>query len=298
MEDGWTLAIILIKAGLYAASFITAGTVLFLITIRPSGPTLHAPTRLFAGFSALIALVFLALYVAVQAGFLADDGLAGMVDGDMINIIWNDPTGLSNKVLLLGLLAISFICFIPIPIIPVPIIPIFGWVAGIGALFTVISFTLIGHTTNASIPVSAGLIALHLFAVSFWLGALWPLYRLARQNKVGELIDAAETFGKQAMIIVPALLLAGLVLSIFLLGSITALFTTAYGLFLLSKIVLVVMLLGLAALNKYRFIPALKDNEPEALNHFARSVRLEVLLFSGILLITATLTSALELPTG
>ena len=183
MEDGWSLAIILIKAGLYATSFVSAGTGLFLITVRPNGPTIHGPTRLFSGFFSLIALAFLALHVAVQTGFLADEGFAGMVDRDMINIILEGPLGLSSKVLLLGLLAILLVSFIPIG-------AVYGWVAGIGALFVVISFTLIGHTTGTNIPVSSGLIALHLFAVSFWLGALWPLYRLARQNKADELIDA------------------------------------------------------------------------------------------------------------
>ena len=293
MEDGWTLAIILIKAGLYASSLAAAGTVLFLITVRPSGPAIQTPTRLFGAVSALLALVFLALHVTVQAGFLADEGFAGMMDQDMINIILDGPSGLSSKVLLLGLLAILLVSFIPITIVP-----IYGWIAGIGALFVVISFTLIGHTTNGNIPASAGLIALHLFAISFWLGALWPLYQQARQAKVDELIATAEIFGKQAIIIVPALLMAGLVLSVFLIGSVTALFTTAYGLLLIAKIALVVLLLTLAALNKYRFIPVLKNNQPEALGHFVRSVRLEVLLFSGILLITAVLTSALELPTG
>ena len=291
MEDGWTLAIFLIKAGLYASSLAAVGTVLFLITVRPNGPSLHAPTRRLGGFAALIALTFSALHVAAQAGFLATDGLAGMMDQDMINIILDGPSGLSSKVLLFGLLAILLVSLVPIA-------TIYGWVAGIGVLFVVVSFTLIGHTTSGNIPVSASLISLHLFTVSFWLGALWPLYQQARQSKVDELIATAEIFGKQATIIVPTLLLAGLVLSVFLVGSVTALFTTAYGLFLIAKIVLVTLLLGLAALNKYRFIPALKADEPEALNHFIRSVRLEILLFSGILLITAVLTSTLELPTG
>ena len=291
MEDGWTLAIILIKAG--SLCLQPRGCWHRVIphhstTQRPN-PTRANPLTWWPCSSH--SPRFLALHIAAQVGFLAADGLAGMMDQDMINIILDGPSGLSSKVLLLGLLAILLVTLVPIA-------SIYGWVAGIGALFILISFALIGHTTSGNIPVSASLIALHLFAVSFWLGALWPLYRLARQNKADELIDAAETFGKQAIIIVPALLVAGLVLSVFLVGSVTALFTTAYGLLLLGKVALVILLLSLAALNKYRFIPALKENEPEALTHFTRSVRLEVLLFSGILLITAVLTSALELPTG
>ena len=233
MEDGWTLATIIIKVGLYATSFITAGTALFLITVRPNGPTIHGSTRLLGGLSALIALAFSVLHVSIQAGFLADDGLSGMMDGDMINIILGGPSGLSSKVLLIGLFTVLLVSFIPISSPP-----IYGWLAGIGALFIVVSFTLTGHTTNGKIPVSAGIIALHLFAVSFWLAALWPLYRQAQHSKVDELIATAERFGKQAMFVVPALLFAGLILSVFLIGSITSLFTTAYGLLLLGKLCL------------------------------------------------------------
>lgn len=292
MEDSWTLAIILIKAGLYATSLVAAGTTLFLITVRPNGPDIHAPTRLYGGLAALAALSFLILHIVVQAGFLADDGIAGMIDGDMINIILDGPSGLTSKILLLGLVILLMISFIPITS------SIYPWVAGSGSLFIAISFTLSGHTTNAGLPLSAGVIAIHLFAISFWLSALWPLYQQAKHFNKEALISTAETFGKQAMVIVPMLLLAGLVLSVFLVGSLTALFTTAYGLFLIGKIVLVVFLLGLAALNKYRFIPAIRDNEPNAINHFSRSIQLEVLLFSIILLITAVLTSTLNLPIG
>lgn len=293
MEDGWTLATILIKACLYATSLIASGTALFLITVRPNGPAIHQPTRLFGGMSALIALAFLMLYISVQAGFLADDGLAGMIDVDMINIILDGPSALSSKVLMLGLITLLLIS-----LLPSPMPALYGWVAGIGSLSAVIAFTLAGHTTNMKIPVSAGLIALHLFAIGFWIAALWPLYQQTRHAKINELIETAEKFGRQAMFTVPALILAGLILSIFLVGSITALFTTTYGLVLITKIALVAALLGLAALNKYRFIPAIKDSEPMALSHFMRSLRLEVLLFSVILLITAVLTSSLELPTG
>ena len=68
------------------------------------------------------------------------------------------------------------------------------------------------------------------------------------------------------------------------------LFFTGYGQTLLAKIVLVVALLGLAAANKLRFVPALLAEDIAALNH------LMIILVVLVLLLTAILTSILTLP--
>ena len=97
MEDSWTLATILIKLGLYATSFITAGTALFLITVGPVRPAIDRSTRHFGGLSALMAFAFCVLYISVQAGFLADDGVAGMVDGCLLYTSPSPRDGLLSR---------------------------------------------------------------------------------------------------------------------------------------------------------------------------------------------------------
>ena len=56
-------------------------------------------------------------------------------------------------------------------------------------------------------------------------------------------------------------------------------------------------LIGLAALNKLRFVPQLLAGDPRAAAHLAASIRVEWAMIAVILAITAVLTTTLTLPT-
>jgi putative copper resistance protein D len=103
-------------------------------------------------------------------------------------------------------------------------------------------------------------------------------------------------FGKAAAFAVAALIVAGTALAWLLSGSLTALFGTAYGLALLAKVGTVAALLGLAALNKLRLVPALRAGTPGATPALRRSIALEMLAVALILLATATLTTVTTPP--
>ena len=66
-------------------------------------------------------------------------------------------------------------------------------IALVGALKTITSFTMMGHTTtNTHRAAAAALVTLHLLVVAFWLGALWPLYLAAKKElpaTAGHLIE-------------------------------------------------------------------------------------------------------------
>ena len=81
-----------------------------------------------------------------------------------------------------------------------------------------------------------------------------------------------------------------------LVSSMQNLLFTGYGQALLAKIVLVMVLLGLAAANKLRFVPALLAEDITALSHLRSSVQFEILLVFLMLIMTAILTSVLTLP--
>jgi len=74
-------------------------------------------------------------------------------------------------------------------------------------------------------------------------------------------------------------------------GSLSALLSTAYGWTLLAKLGVVAGLMVLAALNKWRFVPALASGDPTTASHLRRSIQIEALAVLLILLATATLTS-------
>ena len=82
-----------------------------------------------------------------------------------------------------------------------------------------------------------------------------------------------------------------------LVGDVTALITTGYGLNLLGKIAAVLVLLGAATANKLRFVPAMRRGDPVAAVRLRRSIAVEWLAVCIILLVTATLTT-LQHPPG
>jgi putative copper resistance protein D len=88
-----------------------------------------------------------------------------------------------------------------------------------------------------------------------------------------------------------------MVMAWLLLGTLTALPTTAYGQTLLVKLLLVAMVLGLAAANKLRFIPAMQRGDKRAARHLVRAINIETAVMFLVLAATATLTSVLTLPT-
>ena len=82
-----------------------------------------------------------------------------------------------------------------------------------------------------------------------------------------------------------------------LVGSVSALIGTGYGWALIIKVLLVGGLLGLAAANKLRFIPALRSGDPVAAKHLSNSLSGEWLFILAVLSTTAVLTTHLTLPT-
>ena len=81
-----------------------------------------------------------------------------------------------------------------------------------------------------------------------------------------------------------------------LVGSFTALIETGYGQALIIKVLLVGGLLALAAVNKLRFIPALRSGDPIAASHLSKSIYVEWLFILAVLGVTAVLTTNLTLP--
>jgi copper transport protein len=82
------------------------------------------------------------------------------------------------------------------------------------------------------------------------------------------------------------LVLTGLMLAVIQLQSVRALVETRYGIILSIKLALVVVLLGLAALNRFRFTPALA-RDPSNTPPLARSILLECVVAAAILAVVA-----------
>jgi putative copper export protein len=278
----WDAAAVLVKAALYAATLGAAGGVFFLAYTRsllePSDRLAIArPLRILVA----VAIAASAVRVLLTAASMASDA-AGMLDARLLAMVWHGGEGRAAA-LRAGGLALT-----------IPFLARGGrgrWLALASAAVAATSFAWVGHARAAAQAATPFLLGVHVLAVAFWLGALGPLAIEARRRKPRELAAVAVRFGRIAMVVVGALLLAGAALLWILLGSFSELWSSAYGRLAGVKIGLAACLLTLAAWNKLRLVPRLAAGDPLALRGLRRSIRAEMVAAGLILLMTAALTT-------
>ena len=167
----------------------------------------------------------------------------------------------------------------------------------LGGVIAIVSFGQIGHISDRGARLLDAALMIHLLSVALWIGILTPLRRLASS---GQTYAAAATvghrFGVLASVTVPWLIVAGVYMSYQLVGSFAALRETDYGQALIVKTLLIGLLLGLAAANKLRFVPALRLGDGTGARHLAKSIDAEWVIIIAILGTTAVLTTSLTLP--
>ena len=141
------------------------------------------------------------------------------------------------------------------------------WIAPLsaGCLMAAIAWT--GHaagTPGPTGPVHLTADALHLLASAIWIGGLLPLALLlaAAARHDGETWasiahEATRRFSQMALISVGTLLATGIVNAWILVGTFRALLGTDYGRLLMVKIGLFAAMLTIAAVNRLRLTPRL-----------------------------------------
>lgn len=280
MPDIWGLAAIAAKFAIYLGVLTSAGTVFVALLFRVTDVGRFA--IVFAGLGLFGTIIGFSLAGAVLTG-----DVSGMTDRQMLGLLWTTSAGTAIAYRLVGLSLLIFGMMIGRPGL---------WMSALGGMIALWSFATVGHIPDRALPWLDALLLLHLITVAVWIGILTPLKRLAHAASADLAADLGERFGRLAIFTVPLLILAGLVMSYVLVGSIAALFETGYGQFLMGKIAVVAILLGLAALNKVRFVPRLTAGDISAAQHLSRSIAWEWSAVIAILLVTAILTSALTLP--
>jgi putative copper resistance protein D len=280
--DGLTLLAVVIKAIDYGTALLAMGGVLFAVVFaKTAEPSVLRLARTIAVGAALLGLAVLALRFGIRAARISGMGFEGATDPMMLGFVWQSPLGTAAIWRVGGELAILAI------LLP----PMGQWIALAGSLAVAISFAQVGHIFGD--PRAAALLVLHLLMAAFWVGALLPLRRAAQRP---EGVGLLHQFGNLAAYAVALLVAAGIALAWLLSGSWGALLGTAYGLGLLTKVLIVAALLGLAALNKVRLVPALRAEDPGAIRALRRSISVEMLAVVLILLATAAVTSVATPP--
>jgi copper transport protein len=265
----------LARIGVYLGLFVGVGGAFFAAWIGqgPSGSTVGRGALAIGLLSAVASL-----------GLQGLDLLNLPLDGIVTSAPWTSAlaTSLGPSLLIaIGVMAIAWYAW-KSPSILV------AWVSATLAIVGVgLSLAISGHAATASPQwLTRPSLFLHGIAAAYWIGALAPLAAMAHRRNDDELPRVLKKFSAIAMPLVGMVVLSGVALSIIQLGSVRALIETQYGILLSIKLVLVMLLLGLAALNRFLFTPAVVADY-ENTRPLLRSILLECVLVVGILAVVA-----------
>jgi putative copper export protein/methionine-rich copper-binding protein CopC len=121
-------------------------------------------------------------------------------------------------------------------------------VVAVGLFETVV---LLAHTGGGGGTVVEGARLVHTIGVSIWLGGLLMLFVVVfPRRRTDELLAVLPRFSTLATVAVGSVIVAGVVLSVDLVGAAGALPTTDYGRLLLLKLAVVVVLLAVASRSR------------------------------------------------
>tara|TARA_B110000238_G_scaffold117966_1_gene127927 strand:+ start:3064 stop:3912 length:849 start_codon:yes stop_codon:yes gene_type:complete len=282
MPDAFGLAAIVTKFALYLGVMTSAGTVMAMLMFRLER------TRGLAMTFAVLGIVAAILAFSLRGANLTGD-VSGLTDPEMLKLLWTTPVGTALLLRLVGLgLLIAGLLMGRVG----------TWVSVLGGVIAIWSFDQVGHVSGLETTLLDLALMLHLLAVALWIGVLTPLKRLASSSSTyASAADVGHRFGVVASATVPVLIIVGGYMGYQLVGSFTALVGTSYGQAMIIKVLLVCLLLGLAAANKLRFIPALRTGDPAVANHLSKSISVEWIVILAVLGMTAVLTTNLTLPT-
>lgn len=176
----------------------------------------------------------------------------------------------------------------------------------VAAAFLAVTPALGGHaTTQHPVALLAPLDVIHVVAMSAWIGGLIALVvavpaatrALEPADRTALLSGTLSRFSAVALASVAALIASGTAQSIVHLRSFGDLVDTAFGRAVLIKIMILVALVGLGALNRQRSLPRLRaaavsGATPGAVGRVLRTtLRIEVALVIVVLGVTAALVS-------
>jgi copper transport protein len=278
-EADWRPAVIVNRGVQLAASMIAAGGVLFLLLFRAGDAAAWCRARPCLGVAASLAAASALVAVGLQGALLTGAPPSGLLDAEVWRVGLASTRGAQSAVAIGGLAALAF-----------GVLGRRSAVAALGVLALLASFVLSGHAATAAPRfVAWPSLLVHAALAAFWIGSFLPLLR-ALEGAPAEAAAALRRFSRLAVIGVPLLLAAGLVLAVLQVEQLPALTASVYGRVLLAKLALAAVLLGLAALNRLRLAPLLDSGHPGAARSLRITIGCELAISLAILAATAILS--------
>ena len=228
--------------------------------------------------------------VPLNAGMLLDDGMTGICDPLMLQIVWNSTIGEQTLGRAAALILVLVFTLWMTRCKSGPWPPLLK--AGIVVTVSVIGWTfcLSGHSTATSV-IAQLCVTVHVVMAGWWIGSFYPLLRLCQTQRAEALRQTLHDYGNQAVIMVGLLLFSGGVLLTLLLLNVTSTVNSLYLLAMGGKLTLVCVMLCFAAYHKWQLVNRIEsDGDCEAIK---KSITAEALTGLLVLAVTATITSAI-----
>ncbi|CNC15663.1 copper resistance protein CopD [Yersinia pseudotuberculosis] len=132
---------------------------------------------------------------------------------------------------------------------------------------------------------------IHLLSAGYWLGCLLPLLVcLAYTRDKGAKREAITTlirFSSWGHLAVALVLVTGVINSLIMLQDATLTLASNYQMLLLGKVILVVFMLAVALINRYRVVPMLKQLPTKAHHWLVINSCFEIVLGAAVLLLVS-----------
>ena len=267
-----------IRALSFVALFQATGLALFYVLLGHLYPA-SQPNLIRIGVRSALTGIVLVLGHQLLAGARMTGEFTGMTDLSMQLLGLQSSSGVANMIRIAGLIVIAVAMRRDHVI----------WKSA-GVLLVVLSFIYTGHTSSNSYRwLLMPMLMLHLLAGIFWFGSLMPLYLMSSNTSGREASELIGAFSAIAFWLVPSMALAGVVMAFVLLPDANS-FQTPYGRLLLLKVTVFTLLMGFAALNKWRFSPGIASGEQHAVRALRLSVSVEYVLIVCVLILTAVMT--------
>jgi copper transport protein len=151
------------------------------------------------------------------------------------------------------------------------------WLSSLGLLGVGAALAASGHASSAEPQVlTRPAVFLHGVAVAFWVGAFLPHAAAMRAPKRRQV--ELMRFSRAIPIALVVLVASGTVLAVVQLRRFDALWTTDYGLVLSGKLAAVLVLLALAAVNRYVLTSNVMKGDVISAGRLVRSLKAELLI--------------------
>jgi putative copper resistance protein D len=265
-----TTSLIAARAAAYLALLLVAGLPLHALA---AGQILTLRARLGLALLAIAAGAASAWWALESVAAMAGIGLDQLDQATAEVVLAQTPLGRVMEWRLTALFAVILASVLPLRRLRLPVLTLGGAVALCSMAWT-------GHAGASEMPIHRAADVFHLIAAAVWIGAL-AMFGASSLSRTGPDIVALSRFARTGSVVVAVLVLTGLLNTLSIAGW-PMMLEARWFTVLAIKLALFVLMLGLAAGNRWRLAPSLERGEPGAVARLRVSLLLELAVGLGV----------------